>query len=49
MMARKRWKIKVLTDGRKIQFDPGCVNNRAIRILDAFGNELFIATVRFYK
>jgi hypothetical protein len=38
----------VLTDGRKIQFGPSRVNNRAIRILDAFGNELFIATVRFY-
>ncbi|MDR3225676.1 MAG: hypothetical protein LBT52_05205 [Clostridiales Family XIII bacterium] len=38
-----------LADGRKIQFGPSRVNNRAIRILDAFGNELFIATVRFYK
>jgi hypothetical protein len=39
----------VLSDGRKIQFGPSRVNNRAIRILDAYGNELFIATVRFYK
>jgi hypothetical protein len=36
-------------DGRGIQFGPSRNNNRAIRILDAFGNELFIATVRFYK
>jgi hypothetical protein len=39
----------ILADGRKIQFGPSRVNNRAIRILDAFGNELFIATVRFYQ
>jgi len=38
-----------LADGRKIQFGPSRINNRAIRILDAFGNELFIATVRFYR
>jgi hypothetical protein len=38
-----------LADGRKIQFGPSRVNNKAIRILDAFGNELFIATVRFYQ
>jgi hypothetical protein len=39
----------VLSDGRKIQFGPSRANNRAIRILDSFGNELFIATVRFYQ
>jgi hypothetical protein len=35
-------------DGRHIQFGPSRNNNRAIRILDRFGNEIFIATVRFY-
>jgi hypothetical protein len=38
----------ILPDGRKLQFGPSRNNNRAIRILDAYGNELFIATVRFY-
>jgi hypothetical protein len=37
-----------LADGRRIQFGPSRNNNRAIRILDAYNNELFIATVRFY-
>jgi hypothetical protein len=37
-----------LADGRRIQFGPSRNNNRAIRILDAYGNELFIATVRFF-
>jgi hypothetical protein len=39
----------VLQDGRKIQFGPSRNNNRAIRILDTFGHEIFIATVRFYQ
>ncbi|MDR1088604.1 MAG: hypothetical protein LBL23_04975 [Coriobacteriales bacterium] len=38
----------VLADGRRIQFGPSRNNNRAIRILDAYGSELFIATVRFF-
>jgi len=39
----------MLPDGRGIQFGPSRNNNRAIRILDAFGKEYFLATVRFYK
>jgi hypothetical protein len=39
----------VLPDGRRIQFGPSRNNNRAVRILDAYGQEFFIATVRFYK
>jgi hypothetical protein len=38
-----------LSDGRKIQFGPSRNNNRAVRILDTYGQEFFIATVRFYK
>jgi hypothetical protein len=37
-----------IPDGRRIQFGPSRNNNRAIRILDRFENEIFIATVRFY-
>jgi hypothetical protein len=37
-----------LADGRRIQFGPSRNNSRAIRILDPYDNELFIATVRFY-
>jgi len=39
----------VLPDGRGIQFGPSRNNNRAIRILDTFGNEYFLATVRFFR
>jgi hypothetical protein len=37
-----------VADGRRIQFGPSRNNNRAVRILDRFENELFIATIRFY-
>jgi hypothetical protein len=36
-------------DGRRIQFGPSRNNSRAIRILDRFEQEIFIATVRFYR
>jgi hypothetical protein len=36
-------------DGRKYQFGPSRNNARAIRIVDKFGNEQFIATIRFYQ
>ena len=38
-----------LADGRRIQFGPSRNNNRAIRILDAYGKEYFLATVRLFK
>ena len=38
-----------LADGRRLQFGPSRVNNRAIRILDAYGKEYFLATVRFFN
>ena len=34
--------------GRKFQFGPSRVNNKAIRILDGEGKEQFLATIRFY-
>jgi hypothetical protein len=37
-----------LADGRRIQFGPSRNNNRAIRILDSYGKEYFLATVRFF-
>ncbi|MDR3364279.1 MAG: hypothetical protein LBS91_04945 [Clostridiales Family XIII bacterium] len=36
-------------DGRKCQFGPSRNNNKAIRVLDKFGNEHFLALVRFYN
>ena len=38
-----------LADGRRLQFGPSRNNNRAIRILDAYGKEYFLATVRFFS
>jgi hypothetical protein len=38
----------VLSDGRKYQFGPSRNNRKAIRIVDRFGNEQFIAMIRFY-
>ena len=38
-----------LADGRRLQFGPSRNNNRAIRILDAYGKEYFLATVRFFN
>jgi hypothetical protein len=35
-------------DGRKYQFGPSRNNKKAIRIVDRFGNEQFIAMIRFY-
>ena len=35
-------------DGRRFQFGPSRNNRKAIRILDAAGNEQFLATIRFY-
>jgi hypothetical protein len=36
------------TDGRRFQFGPARDNNRAIRIIDAAGNERFLVTIRFF-
>ena len=38
-----------LSDGRRLQFGPSRNNSRAIRILDAYGKEYFLATVRFFN
>ena len=38
-----------LIDGRRLQFGPSRNNNRAIRILDKYGKEYFLATVRFFE
>jgi hypothetical protein len=35
-------------DGRRFQFGPGRNNSKAIRILDAAGNERFLVTIRFF-
>jgi hypothetical protein len=35
-------------DGRKFQFGPSRNNTKAIRIIDAAGNEQFLATIRFF-
>jgi hypothetical protein len=35
-------------DGRRFQFGPSRNNGRAIRIIDAFGNEQFLSTIRFF-
>ena len=34
--------------GRKFQFGPSRLNNKAIRILDQNGQEVFLATIRFF-
>jgi hypothetical protein len=36
-------------DGRRFQFGPSRNNKKAIRIVDAAGNEQFLATIRFYS
>ena len=36
-------------DGRRFQFGPSRNNIKAIRIVDASGNEQFLATIRFYS
>jgi hypothetical protein len=36
-------------DGRRFQFGPGRNNNKAIRIVDAAGNERFLVTIRFFS
>lgn len=35
--------------GRKFQFGPSRLNNKAIRILDQNGQEVFLATIRFFE
>ncbi|MDR2296314.1 MAG: hypothetical protein LBD95_05895 [Clostridiales Family XIII bacterium] len=35
-------------DGRRFQFGPGRNNSKAIRIVDAAGNERFLVTIRFF-
>ena len=40
---------KETADGRRFQFGPSRDNNRAIRVLDAGGNEQFLATIRFFR
>jgi hypothetical protein len=37
------------SDGRYTQFGPSRDNKKAIRILDRFGNEHFLSTIRFYN
>lgn len=41
--------ITEIRDGRKIQFGPSRVGNKAIRILDSEGREEYLATIRFYR
>jgi hypothetical protein len=36
-------------DGRRFQFGPSRNNNKAIRIIDAAGNEQFLVTIRFFS
>jgi hypothetical protein len=36
-------------DGRRFQFGPSRNNAKAIRIVDATGNERFLVTIRFYR
>ncbi|MDR2087845.1 MAG: hypothetical protein LBP73_00635 [Clostridiales Family XIII bacterium] len=36
-------------DGRRYQFGPSRNNSKAIRIIDAAGNEQFLVTIRFFK
>jgi hypothetical protein len=36
-------------DGRRFQFGPSRDNNKAIRIIDAVGNEQFLVTIRFFS
>lgn len=41
--------ITEIKDGRKIQFGPSRVINKAIRILDKDGHEQYLATIRFFR
>lgn len=41
--------ITEIKDGRKIQFGPSRVINKAIRILDKEGHEQYLATIRFFQ
>ena len=36
-------------NGRKFQFGPSRLNNKAVRILDQNGQEVFLATIRFFE
>lgn len=40
--------IEEIKDGRKLQFGPSRIENKAIRILDGNGKEQHLATIRFY-
>ena len=41
--------IKEIKEGRKLQFGPCRVGNKAIRILDSTGREEYLSTIRFYR
>lgn len=41
--------IEETKNGRKFQFGPSRLNNKAIRILDQNGQEVFLATIRFFE
>ncbi|MCD8299762.1 MAG: hypothetical protein LUC41_01080 [Clostridiales bacterium] len=41
--------VEQTKDGRRFQFGPSRNNNQAIRILDANGNEQFLATIKFFR
>ncbi len=41
--------LEMIKDGRKFQFGPSRVENKAIRILDKQGKEQYLATIRFYS
>lgn len=41
--------IEEVKDGRRIQFGPSRVGNKAIRILDSEGREEYLATIRFFN
>lgn len=42
-------RIEKIKDGRRIQFGPSRVGNKAIRILGSEGQEEYLATVRFFR
>lgn len=41
--------VETVKDGRRFQFGPSRNNNKAIRILDAEGNEQYLAMIRFFR
>lgn len=42
-------KLEDTKDGRKLQFGPSHEGSRSIRILDNFGREQYLSTIRFYR